>query len=86
MSSSDARGKKNASPALIAILWPSFLVAGVATGLFFSALDPLMITRELNLPASRTAAYSIGFFGFWSLGALSSAATLYFRNSPTPNN
>jgi hypothetical protein len=82
MSNTNPHEKNSLSLTMIAVLWPSFLVAGVATGLFFSALDPMLITHELNLPATRTAAYSTGFFGFWSLSALSSAATLYFRRLP----
>ena len=49
------------------ILWPSFLVAGVAEILVFTVLDP----SEFGV--GRMSAYSAWFFVFWALGALSSA-------------
>jgi len=67
---------------LIHILWPSFLVAGVA-GIVFSALfDPLEISyRGEALFDQRIAAYTVGFFVFWLLGIASSAMTCYFQRS-----
>ncbi len=59
---------------LVSLLWPSFLVAGVATTIFFTVFDPLGLTSRF----SRTGVYSIGFFLFWFLGILSSAGTQYF--------
>ena len=61
------------------ILWPSFLVAGVAEVLFFTVFDPE------DFEAGRLAAYSIGFFAFWALAAASSAFTCFMqpgRDSP----
>jgi hypothetical protein len=51
---------------LIQVLWPSFLVAGIAEIVFFTVIAP----QELYLfgqPVyfSPIATYSIGFFGFW---------------------
>ena len=60
---------------LIAVLWPSFIVAGMATALFFATFDPLDL---LHLDLSRLGAYSVGFFLFWMTTALSSALTVYF--------
>jgi len=51
----------------IAVLWPSFLVAIVVTGLFFSAFDP-----------DRLGIYSIGFLCFWLISTISGVGTLYF--------
>lgn len=65
---------------VIAILWPSFLTSGVATILFFTAFDPqhlLMETRFAEM--SRLGTYSVGFFLFWLLTAITSALTCYFR-------
>jgi len=67
---------------LIWILWPSFIVGGVATGVFFTLFDP----RELalfggELGLSRLAVYSIGFFAFWILAAASSALTCFFQRT-----
>ena len=62
-----------------AVLWPSFLLAGVATAVFFTLLDPVRLFEyEGEAPLSRMAAYSLGFFLFWLLCAASSAATAYF--------
>ena len=62
-----------------AVLWPSFLLAGVATVVFFTFLDPVrLFDYEGEAPLSRMAAYSLGFFLFWLLCAASSAVTAYF--------
>ncbi|NMF88940.1 hypothetical protein [Aromatoleum petrolei] len=64
------------------VLWPSFMVAGLAEAVFFTVIDP----QELYLfgePVhySLIATYSIGFFGFWLVGAGSSLLTLFFQRS-----
>ena len=64
------------------ILWPSFLVGGVAVGIFFTMVDP----QELYLfgePVhfTKLATYSIGFFAFWGLGAASSLLTFFLMRS-----
>ncbi|MEY2887380.1 MAG: hypothetical protein RI913_799 [Pseudomonadota bacterium] len=60
------------------ILWPSFLVAGVAEGLFFTIVHPEdLIFFDQPVTASREAIYTIGFFLFWFLCSLSSALTIY---------
>ena len=63
----------------IAVLWPSFMVAIVATGLFFSAFDPddLYPFGE-QAEISRLGVYSIGFLSFWLVSAVSGVGTLYF--------
>lgn len=67
---------------VISVLWPSFAVAIVATGLFFSAFHPRdLVPFDLDIDVSPIAAYSIGFFLFWMLGILSSYGTLYFTVS-----
>ncbi len=65
---------------LIEVLWPSFLVAGVAEIVFFTIIDP----QELYffgqpVRVSGLATYSIGFFAFWLICASSSLATLFFQ-------
>ncbi len=68
-----------------AVLWPAFLSAGAATVVFFALIDPLtMLDCQGAPPLSRTGAYSLGFFLFWSLTGVSSAATLYFLTSRVP--
>ncbi|MBL8473609.1 MAG: hypothetical protein KF778_07950 [Rhodocyclaceae bacterium] len=65
---------------IINILWPSFIVAGLAEIVFFTIIDP----QELYLLGkpvywSREATYSLGFFAFWLLCATSSACTCFFQ-------
>lgn len=67
---------------LYTVLWPSFLVAGVAEGIFFTVINP----QELYLfgqpvEFSHTATYSFGFFAFWTLCATSSWLTSYLLRS-----
>lgn len=65
---------------LVAVLWPSFLAAGVATVLFFTAFDPHALGMALGVGSvDRLGAYTIGFFCFWILTASSSAFTCYFQ-------
>ncbi|MFZ3042446.1 MAG: hypothetical protein WA108_11795 [Thiobacillus sp.] len=62
------------------ILWPSFLVAGVANIVFATLFDPLEIMyRGEALIEHRIAAYTLGFFVFWLLGISSSMLTCYFQ-------
>jgi len=62
-----------------AVLWPAFLCAGVATGVFFTFFDPVAILEcEGEPPMSRTGAYTLGFFMFWLLCIASSVGTSYF--------
>ena len=64
----------------IQVLWPSFLVAGMAEIVFFTVVDPqalYLFGRPVNY--SLTATYSIGFLGFWLVGAASSLMTLFFQ-------
>ena len=64
---------------IIAILWLSFLMAGIATGVFFSAIDPMELKYCVEFPpVNRTAAYSIGFLLFWLLTASSSLLAVFF--------
>ena len=75
---------KSISPTqqLISVLWPSFAMAIVASGVFFSAFDPRdLVPYTLDIDISPLAAYSIGFFLFWLIALVSSYGTLYFTIS-----
>jgi hypothetical protein len=66
---------------LMWILWPAFLVAGATDGLFFSVFDP----HDLHLfgepvEVSRQAAYTIGFFCFWAMTAISGAMSVWLSS------
>lgn len=64
---------------VIAILWPSFALAAIATGVFFSTFDPQqLLPYDSPTSISRLAAYSVGFFAFWFFSALSIAVGVYF--------
>ena len=60
-----------------AILWPSFLLAGIATMVLFAFVDPVDL-HAISFPDwdfGRTAGYTIGFFMFWGVTAASSFMT-----------
>lgn len=65
------------------ILWPSFLVAGAMSVLFFAVVDPLAL-RDISFPGrqlSRELGYTVGFFMFW-LATLSSSVLTGFLLRP----
>ena len=65
---------------IIAVLWPSFLTAGVATILFFTAFDPQLLMQVSGYGhISRLGGYTIGFFLFWALTSTTCALTCYFQ-------
>jgi len=64
------------------ILWPSFIVGGVASVAFFLILDPVDFRLVGPLELSRMAGYTIGFFFFWAVAAASSAFTCFLQRSP----
>ena len=61
---------------VVAILWPSFITAGIATILFSTAFDPDDLFVDYNI--SRLGVYSICFFVFWLFGAITALATCFF--------
>ena len=65
-------------PLLIWILWPSFLVAGLAEGLLFSVVHPSELLFFGHHPdIADEGIYTIGFFVIWMFCAFSSALTAY---------
>lgn len=62
------------------VLWPSFMTAVLAEGLFFSVFDPEQLPGAAMM--SPMAVYTVGFFGFWSLGALACMLTCYLALVP----
>lgn len=68
-----------ADPAVGAVLWPSFVAAGLACAVFFAFVDPLRL-RDITFPDQslrRELGYTLGFFMFWSVTATASAVTGY---------
>jgi hypothetical protein len=62
-----------------AVLWPSFLAACIATGIFFGNIDPAdLIAISMPLTdVSNMAGYAIGFFFFWIICILSSLLSVF---------
>jgi hypothetical protein len=68
---------------LMWVIWPSFLVAGLAEAIFFTVFDPFDLHFfGAPLDMSRSAIYTMGFFGFWALGIASSSLTVFLERSP----
>ncbi|WP_238551969.1 hypothetical protein [Herminiimonas sp. CN] len=68
---------------LMVVLWPSFLTACVACGLLFSLVDPeQLILLDKRIQLSNLGVYTIGFFVFWLLGAVSSSLTVLLSAHP----
>lgn len=64
------------------VLWPSFLAAIAAEGLFFSLFDPRDLSIGGNhLDLAPIAVYTIGFFFFWACCALASMLTGYLMST-----
>ncbi len=67
---------------IIAVLWPSFLVAGLETIVFFTIFDPVNVFSDYDV--TRLGSYSIGFFLFWLFAILPCVLTLYFAKPCKP--
>ena len=65
------------------VIWPAFLVAAAAEPVFFAMFDPFDLHFfGTPLALSREAMYTLGFFGFWGVGIVSSALTAFLERSP----
>ena len=67
-------------------VWPSFLMAGVMEALVFAVFDPLDMTwwSGDSVEWPRRAVYTVSFFIFWWVCAVSSALSLFLALSPLP--
>ena len=64
---------------IIALLWSSFLSAGVACVLIFAWIDPTAILDQFGLdPNNRISGYSLAFFFLWLIGIANVSICLYF--------
>ena len=71
--------------AIAIVAWVSFLIAAVATMVFFAIFDPEVLASVLDegLEIGREAGYALGFFFFWILSAVCSALTAWLvRTAP----
>ena len=81
------RNGGNLAHRLMWVIWPAFLVAGVAEAIFFTAFDPFDLHFfGAPIEMSRSAVYTIGFFGFWALCVASSALTVFLGRSASEVN
>lgn len=72
---------------VMVVLWPSFLVAIIEEGFFFSIFDPrdlAMVYSQMDV--SPKAAYTIGFFCFWVFSSVASMLTYYLAYVPGDKN
>ena len=61
---------------VIAILWPSFITAGIATILLTTAFDPETLFIDYDI--TRLGVYSMTFFIFWLFGAVTAMTNCFF--------
>jgi hypothetical protein len=62
------------------VLWPSFLAAGIGTGIVFTLLDPAeLVVLGHPVAASRNGVYSLGFFILWAICAAASALSCFLQ-------
>lgn len=68
----------------LSIAWSSFLMAGVLEMLVFSVADPQDLRGHALAGVSPTGVYTLAFFCFWSVLALTSVLTLLLA-APGPD-
>jgi len=69
---------------IIALIWSSFLIAGITCGLIFAWIDPTLLLDQLGLDAdNRLTGYSLAFFFFWFLGIVNVSVCLMFLRPVT---
>jgi len=65
---------------LMWVLWPSFLAAGIGTGIVFTLLDPTeLVILGHPVTVSRNGIYSLGFFILWAICAAASALSCFLQ-------
>ncbi|MFY7866756.1 hypothetical protein [Roseateles sp.] len=77
-------GSSRLSRMAMAVVWPSFLMAGVIEALVFAVVDPSDLTwfggASMDLP--RQAIYTLSFLIFWMVIGLSSALSVLLADLP----
>ncbi|WP_051303490.1 hypothetical protein [Comamonas composti] len=66
------------------IVWPAFLTAAVMEMLVFAFVDPLDLHWVADMGWSRQGAYTLAFFVFWLMTALSSLMTNWLGSLSLP--
>lgn len=67
---------------LAAILWPSFLGAVLLCLIVFIVVDPAQMQFLGRIQLSRATTYTLGFFVFWFVGALTSFLAVMLMPPP----
>ncbi|OQS10137.1 hypothetical protein B0T37_10860 [Chromobacterium violaceum] len=66
----------------ILLLWPSFMIAMIATTVFFSIFDPAELKLHGDtLFSDKLSAYSVFFLVSWAFGALNTSIVLLLEKS-----
>lgn len=61
----------------ILLFWPSFIIAILATGVFFSIFDPAELSLHGKILFNdKLSAYSVFFLVSWAFGALNTSIVL----------
>lgn len=70
--------------AAMAVLWPSFLMAGALTALVFAMVDPGDLTWFGGAPVElpRQAVYTMGFLLFWLIISLAASLSVLMAALP----
>lgn len=68
----------------MAILWPSFIMAGVLEALVFALVDPASLhgLGGGQIEWSATAVYTLAFFVFWAVIAAAGVMTRLLEGDP----
>ncbi|WP_235088439.1 hypothetical protein [Chromobacterium sp. Beijing] len=67
----------------ILLFWPSFIIAILATGVFFSIFDPAELSLHgKTLFNDKLSAYSVFFLVSWAFGALNTSIVLLLEKTP----
>jgi hypothetical protein len=82
--SDDAVQPPKKVPRALIVLWPAFIMAGVAEMLTFAVVDPEGLTWFGGdaIDWSRQAIYTVTFFIFWLVISTSAAITLLLSEEP----
>ncbi len=69
---------------LMCIAWPAFLVTVILEGLVFAVIDPMDIHFVAEgFELSRPGFYTLAFFIFWGVIAISSALSIFLMSPPS---
>lgn len=67
---------------IVNVLWPSFVIGGLANAAFFTLFDPEdLLPFGAPVVVSRVGIYTLGFFAFWLIAGCSSALTCFIQRS-----